>query len=131
VCPILSCNSILASFLGSGVTRLAYLFDGTMRSVFFILLYCYAACHSFCVHFFSFSLDTCISANLLCGNLFFSSFYSLLRSLPPSVITFFASSFAFSFPSTPLCPGIHLTFIFIPLCFLCSVSTSLWITLKM
>ena len=116
-CPVLSCDSMLASFLGSGVTRSMYLVDGDFGSVFFIRLKCGEACHTFCALFFSCAPCACIIADLLWGSLFLRSLGRPLTSLLPSVTAFFAWSSAFSFPSTPLCPGTHLTFIFIPLCF--------------
>jgi hypothetical protein len=111
---------MLVSFLGSSVTRLMYLLDGAIGSVFFILLYHHVAFQSFCILFFSLSPYTCIIADLLCSSHFFRSFSSLSKLLLPSVAAFFACLSVFSFPSILLCPGTHLTFIFIPLCLSCS-----------
>jgi hypothetical protein len=38
VCPVLSCDSMLASFLSRVVMRLMYLFDGAVGSVLFIFV---------------------------------------------------------------------------------------------
>jgi hypothetical protein len=54
-----------------------------------------------------------------------------LGSLPPSVIAFFACSSTFLFPSTPLCPNIHLTFIPMLLCFFYNALMFLWILSNM
>jgi hypothetical protein len=116
-CPVRSCERMLASFLGSGVMRSTYLFDSVFASVFFILSYWHELFHIFCALFFTFSPYACIIADFLCGSLFLRSVGRALVSSLPSVMAFFACLSAFSFPSTPLCPGTHLTFILIPLCF--------------
>jgi hypothetical protein len=77
----------------------------------------------------SFSWYAHFIANLLFGSVFLSAFGSSLRSLLPSVIAFFASSSAFSFPSIPSCPGVHLIKIFIPRC--CFLTPSrLWCSMS-
>ena len=63
-CPILSCDKMLANFLGSGVMRLRYLFDGVIRSVCFILSYCQDAAHALCALPFNFL--QMLAASLIC-----------------------------------------------------------------
>jgi hypothetical protein len=101
-CSILICMRMLTAFLGSGVIRVKYLFDMAVGSVFFIRSYLGNACHSFCVHHLSFSPYSYFIADLLRGSVFFRSCGSSSCSLLSSVIAFFASSSACSFPSTPL-----------------------------
>ena len=55
VCPILSWDRMLASFLGSSVTKLMYLLEGVVGSVSFILLKCLDFCQFFCMRCLSFS----------------------------------------------------------------------------
>jgi len=105
VCPVLSWDSMLASFLGSVVTRLMYLLEGVVGSVFFILSYHSDFCHPFCARCLSFLLCVHFIAGLLCGSVFLRNFGSLLVSLLPIIITFFTSS------SVHLLPFIYL-FIF-------------------
>jgi hypothetical protein len=99
--------------------------EGIVGSVFIILLYRFEACHRFCAWRLSLSLCVHLMADLLRGSIFLSSPGNLFVLLLPSVIAFFASSSACSFPSTPLCPGTHLTVIFMLWClFLTAVMLS-------
>ena len=125
VCPVHSCKRMLTSFLGGGVMRSMYLVDSIFTSVFFILSYRHEVFHIFSALFFSFSLYACIIADLLCGSLFLRSAGRALVMSLPSVMAFFACS------STLLCPGTHLTFILILLCFFHMALMLSWIVLKM
>ena len=99
---VLNCIRILASFLGKGVMSLMNFSKQADGSVFFIHAYQGDFVHSFCALLFNFSLYACLIADLLRGSFLCKIFGSLSMLLPPSVIAFFASLSAFSFPSTPV-----------------------------
>lgn len=113
-CPVLSCARMLASFLGSFVTRSMYLWEGVVGSVFITLLHRFESLQPFCARRSGFSLCIYPIADLLYGRVVLRDFGSLCVSLLPSLVAFFASSSACSLPPTPLCPGTHLTVIFMP-----------------
>ena len=122
---------MLASFLGVEVISLRYLLDGAEGSVLFILSKRRDSVHSFwaCLH--SFALWACIRAVLLYGKFVLSKVGSLSSGELPSVMAFFASSSAFSFPVTFLCPGTQMTLMVTFLCFFFSVSRESCIASKM
>ena len=129
--PVRNCVRMLACLLGSLAISLMYMFDGEVGSVPFIFANRGDLFHIFCARNLILLLKEHIWVDLLLGSGFLRYSGRCCTSLLFSVIAFFAWASACSFPSTSLCPGIHLNLICIPWFLFLSASIDSWSLSKM